>query len=288
MSRENCITAESYYQASLSAIDDTFQDALNETNDQLEAEFFRQTQASLMAALDQVAQPIKDSEYQVFVNAYHETPYDEDEEDEYIDDLCQQGQNATEIHDDERDEELDEEDLLDVAALKQAKVKRQQVRALSNRVTRVRQRVLDRVATTTETECQLEQPTIRIEKSPDLDDVDKHSVPMQSSLQNLNSALKDSTWQENLPLQVQKMQNTMKSIQDSENKTNHQQPMSQTESAILSQTNDRLDEALEKERQRLSQTCVTTTSSDPLEEENIGSTNASPEDRLATFMQDYF
>ncbi|CAJ1939899.1 unnamed protein product [Cylindrotheca closterium] len=281
MSRANCITAESYYQASLDAIDATFQNVLNETSDPLEEALFRETQVSLIAALEQVAQPMNDSEYQALVNAYHETPYDQndDDDDEYEGEMGQQAENTIQAYDDEQEEELDEEDLLDVAALKEAKAKRQQIRALSNRVARIRQRVLDRVATTTEKECLMEQPTICIEKSPDLD-IDKHSGLMQSSLQNLNNILKDSTWQKNLPQQTQRMQKTMKSIQYHEI-TNHQ--LSQTETAILSQTNDRLDEELEKERLQLSQTSVTT--KDPVAEDG---TNASPEDRLATFMQDYF
>lgn len=277
MSRENCITAESYYQASLKAIEDTFQTAVDETSDPLEEALFRETQASLMAALQQVAQPMKDSEYLSLINAYHETPDDEYDGD-YEDETSQDCDDAT-IDGDDGDEELDEGDLLDVRALKEAKQKRQQVRALSSRVTRVRQRVLDRVAKTTEKECQITEPEIQIEKSPDLDG-DQHSASMQASLQNLNNILKDSTWQENLPKQVERIQTTLKSIQDRK-KTNQQ--LSQTESAILSQTNDRFDAELENERLRLSQTSVA--DSNPVV---LDGANVSPQDRLATFMQDYF
>jgi hypothetical protein len=72
----------------------------------------------------------------------------------------------------------------------------------------------------------------------------------------------------------------MKSIQDRQATNQH---LSQTESAILSPTNDHLGEELEKERLRLSQTSFTTNI--PVEQDGP---NASPEDRLATFMQDYF
>jgi hypothetical protein len=84
---------------------------------------------------------------------------------------------------------------------------------------------------------------------------------------------------DNLPKQLQRLQDTIESIQKEQNKD---QPLSQTEIAIVSRTNSMADEELMDQCMRLSQQDYDPTGTTERDENRM-----SPVERLALFFQDY-
>jgi hypothetical protein len=148
---------------------------------------------------------------------------------------------------------------------------------------------LDRVAIEASTDFMVDFNTpIRVETSEDLAaDSSEESTSFQTSLERLNHALNQSQ-RDNLPKQLQRLQDTIDSIQKEQNKD---RPLSQTEIAIVSRTNSMADEELMDQCMRLSQQDYDPTPSN-VHRHHASATERdenrmSPIERLALFFQDY-
>eukprot|EP00980_Cylindrotheca_fusiformis_P023408 scaffold10472_cov126-Cylindrotheca_fusiformis.AAC.3 len=264
----NCIVAESDYKAALSAIESKFKNAAAPSDDTATQSFLEETQKALLESLQRIVHPVSDQEFHDIVDPYHiATPIvdaDESDSDESI----------TE-EEEEEEESIDEETLLDAKAYETAKEKREHVRSLTRRVQQIRQRVLDRVATEASKDFQVDsaKPEIVMEEGFETASL----ASFQESLNRLDKVLQQSEW-ENLPKQLQRLQETIDSIQREQDKD---RPLSQTEIAIVSRTNSMADEELLEQCARLSQNDY-----DPTNEEDMDDKQLSPVERLAFFLQD--
>jgi hypothetical protein len=269
----HCLVAESDYQAAASAITATFESSFqDQQEDSLAINFLHDTRSSLLKHMEQILQNVGDEEFHAAVDPYHVIPHEEEEDDSGDDYESEEEEEET------SKPEIDEEDLLDMKAYETAQKKRNQVRLLSKRVQEIRQRVLERVSLEACKDFSVQQSKgLRLESFIE-EETTISLTDLQTSLQNLTSALERHD-NANNPTQQRRLQDTIETIQKDQNSNT----LSQTEAAIVSRTNSWTDEELKEEFQLLSQpdsftgnTAATATV-----------TGLSPEDRLALFLNDY-
>jgi hypothetical protein len=229
----NNIIAQSDYQAALKALETTFQD-IDET-DPIARDLFQAAHASLVSNLSRMVQPVEDSVYHASIDPYHVVEEDESDQEEEEEVVDQQDEEIDEQDEeiDEQDEEIDEEDLLDTKALKEAQQLRSQVRNLSQRVQQIRDRVLQKVESSSSSS--QPQPDVRVQIEGA--EQEKSDADLTSSLEGLSKLLNHSQWAK-LPQHLQSLQDTIEVIHKE-----NVRPLSQTDVAIISRNNSE-DEGL--------------------------------------------
>lgn len=264
----NNIVAQSEYEAALAAIESTFDnfqvECENENLDQeLVEEIYAAAKKSLLNNVKRVVQPINDNAYSDYVDQYHMVLDDDDEESG--DDCSVKGENTGKgkqnTGEDEDEEEIDEEELVDQKAWKNARELRTRIRTMSAAVQIVRERVLnstkEEISSSISTHL-LEKP-IRIVFDGERDENDTKGIvgsdalndkenvvqnknstkspALQESLKDLSKLLNDPQWAR-LPNRMQSLQETVESIQKD---TTEDRVISQTEIAITSRHKDTIE-----------------------------------------------
>jgi hypothetical protein len=219
----NNIIAQSDYQAALKALEATFLD-IDET-DPIARDLFQAAHASLVNNLSRMVQPVEDSAYHAWIDPYHVVEDDESDQEE------EEVVEEQDDDDEEQDEEIDEEDLLDTKALKEAQQLRSQVRNLSQRVQQIRERVLQKVESSSSSS--QPQPDVRVQVEGA--EQEESHADLTSSMEGLSKVLNHSQWAK-LPQHLQSLQDTIGVIQ----KENVRQ-LSQTDVAIISRNNSEDD-----------------------------------------------
>jgi hypothetical protein len=275
----NDIVAQSDYEAALAAIEstfDNFQVSLhrgheneNENKDhssldqELIEEIYRVAKTSLLNNVKRAVRPINDNAYDDYVDQYHisleeesvNDGNDNDNDNDFVSsDEDPNPRNEESDDGEEEDEEIDNEELVDMKAWKDAQELRTRIRAMSNTVQSVRERVLKRTedAILSSTSKQLVDNPVEIVSNNDADDdmnehsasndkensvqgnktnCNKDSSALQDSLRDLSKILQDPKWKR-LPNRIQSLQETLETVQK---ETTEDRAMSQTEIAITSQ-----------------------------------------------------
>eukprot|EP00934_Nitzschia_sp_Nitz4_P002041 Nitzschia sp. Nitz4//scaffold60_size111251//103745//104617//NITZ4_004165-RA/size111251-processed-gene-0.45-mRNA-1//-1//CDS//3329555618//2041//frame0 len=272
----NNAVAQSDYDAAMRAIQSTFQEEASHP-------FLQQAQSALLDHLQRIVVPVKDQEFEEYVDLYHQ-PMEEDEDDDDASDPTRSMPPLEQVFQKLLQQELaalppiNEEDLLDAKAQQEAKELRSSLCSLSQQIEQVRGRVLEassQQAVDPRVQHMLEQQNqLPIIQSPS----SKPSNPaasveeLQTSLEALAALLQQSTWTEELPQQLQSLQQTMDVIQKD---SSEDRVLSQTEMAIVSRTNTMDDEDLDARRQQL------------IKGEGGQDQPLSPADRLADFLEQY-
>jgi len=272
----NDIVAQSDYEAALAAIESTFDNFQvsshrgheneNENMDhssldqELIEEIYRAAKTSLLNNMKRAVRPINDNHYNDYVDQYHisleeESVNDDNGNDNNFVSSDQDPNPRNEERDDgEEEEEIDNEELVDMKAWKDAQELRTRIRTMSNTVQSVRERVLKRTedGILSSTSKHLIDNPVKIvfnddsdgdnnEKSASNDkensvqcsknNSNKDSSALQDSLRDLSKILQDPKWKR-LPNRIQSLQETIETVQK---ETTEDRAMSQTEIAITSQ-----------------------------------------------------
>ena len=279
----NNIVAQSEYDAAIAAIQSTFEnfqvsgrcnenENLDESLDQqLIDEVYEAAKISLLNNVKRVVRSIHDDDYSNYVDQYH--MIFADESDNNVDN---NGNNNMSIvqneSDDEEEEEIDEEELLDMKAWKDAQELRKRIRTMSSSVQRVRERVLkdvDDSILSSISKHLVDKPVEivfedtdsnngknktlfdnisndkenRIQESNIGDnEMNDDSSTLQCSLQDLSKALKDPKWAQ-LPKTIKSLQETIETVRK---ETTEDRVMSQTEIAITSRHNHKIDKSIRR------------------------------------------
>ena len=213
----NNIVALSDYEAALKGLESVFQDV--DDPNPIFREFYQAAHASLVSNLSRIVQPVEDSKYHALIDPYHIVEEDDGSDQEEMVEANDEDAAAA-------DELIDEEDLLDNKALKDAQRLRTHVRILSQRVQQIRERVLNKAeSSSSSSELQPDVP-LQVNEVPEEDRVD-----LVESLEKLKNTLNHSQWAK-LPTQMKSLQDTIAVIQKESTR-----PMSQTEVAIISRSN---------------------------------------------------
>ena len=217
----NNIVAQSDYEAALKGLESVFQDV--DDPNPIFREFYQAAHASLVSNLSRIVQPVEDSKYHALIDPYHIVEEDDGSDQEEMVEANDEDAAAAAAA---ADELIDEEDLLDNKALKDAQRLRTHVRILSQRVQQIRQRVLNKAeSSSSSSELQPDVP-LQVNEVPEEDRVD-----LVESLEKLKNTLNHSQWAK-LPTQMKSLQDTIAVIQKESTR-----PMSQTEVAIISRSN---------------------------------------------------
>eukprot|EP00536_Pseudo-nitzschia_multiseries_P016854 jgi/Psemu1/313655/fgenesh1_kg.1268_\ len=312
----NNIVAQSEYNAALVAIKssfDTFQSwCLQQHNDEnvhhsldqeMIEEIYKAAKESLLKNIKRVVRPIDDDHYSDYVDQYHVVLDDEDSEDDGNESFYQRQalDNAQNQGDDEEDE-IDEEELVDKKAWKDAQELRKRIRVMAGTVQGVRERVLkctEEGIASSFSENLVDTPIrVRFDGEEDINNKDDDQTSdasndeehfarcntrtddsdpssLQNSLKDLAKLLQDSRWKR-LPTGIKSLQETMETI---EKETSEDRVMSQTEIAITTRCKDTIDDCT---RQKLF--------GEHPQQDGLSSANnytMNPMDRLALFGQTF-
>jgi hypothetical protein len=283
----NNIVALSDYDAALKAIEATFDgfqfqqpqpDSGNSEQQQLDQErideIYKACKESLVRNLDRIIRPVSDDDFHDYVDPYHYVQESIEDYDGGVseEELEFQKKIAETIKEGEKEDEVDEEDLIDEKVWKQARFMRVRIREMSTTIQSVRDRLLQKSkeGVSSHFQPQLVDKPVEIVDSEE-ENTEDPTVALQDSLQTLSQILQDPQWSK-LPHCIQSLQETIEAIQK---ETAEDRQMSQTERAILSQNDDNQMFFVESSRKLLEE------SSDGVAEEQI--VNAM--DRLAMLGQ---
>jgi hypothetical protein len=275
----NNIVAQSEYQAALAAIESTFdnfhqfqqegQDKHRhpDLDHEMIEGIYEAAKKSLLNNVGRIVRPINDNKYSDYIDQYHivldeDDDYDDEEEEESKDNN-NYDDDDNEEEEEEEEEEIDEEELVDTKALKNAQELRTRIRNMSGTVHNIRERVLKSTedGISSSFSAHLTDKPIKIvfegddnkEDGHDASNNDKEnninsssnskdinnkrynecisSSSLQDSLEGLSRLLQDPQWTR-LPNRIQSLQDTIETIQK---ETIEDRFMSQTEIAITSQ-----------------------------------------------------
>jgi hypothetical protein len=224
----NNITAESHYRAARDAIASTFDEFIGEEGEvgrwgQTAAEldhnivrqFFKDAKASILNNLDQYVQPVPDEDYSDYVDQYHfvlenKRPLEGEDDD---DDKELEENNSNEENNEEENEhdEIDEEEIIDTHAWKDARELRSRVRAKSIRVQQLRERVMNRTSDRINENC-LEPHISDMKPKIVMGEEGKDVSTVDESLKALSVLLEDPKWRQ-FPDHIQSLQDTIDVIQ---------------------------------------------------------------------------
>ena len=278
----NNIVAQSEYQAALAAIESTFDNfhqfqqegqdkhCYPDLDHEMIEGIYEAAKKSLLNNVERIVRPINDNKYSDYIDQYHIVL---DEEDDYDDDEEESKEKNNSDDDDheeeEEEEEIDEEELVDTKAWKNAQELRTRIRNMSGTVQDIRERVLKSTedGISSSFSAHLIDKPIKIvfegddnkEDGHDASNNDKEnsinnsssnskdvnskrskddtysdcisSSSLQDSLEGLSRLLQDPQWTR-LPNRIQSLQDTIETIQK---ETTEDRFVSQTEIAITSQ-----------------------------------------------------
>jgi hypothetical protein len=194
---------------------------------------FKACQLSLEQNFKRIVQPIPDEEFHAMMDQYY--PHELEEE------------PTQELVEEQEEEYEEEEDLLDPKALEQAQQLREKVRQISQRVEKYRNQVLLRASATTAKSSSRNQEILTSDSRPDLAPRDENPIlstsELHTSMTNLVKLLNHPNMAE-IPNKMMSLQETMAVIQRDTSPT---KTLSQTESAILSRTNDKENEEVARQ-----------------------------------------
>jgi hypothetical protein len=285
----NNIVAQSEYQAALAAIESTFdnfhqfqqegqdKNRYPDLDHEMIEGIYEAAKKSLLNNVERIVRPINDNKYSDYIDQYHivldeEDDYDDEDSDEDDDQNKENGKNKDNYNydvddeEEEEEEEIDEEELVDTKALKNAQELRTRIRNKSSTVQNIRERVLKRTedGISSSFSAHLIDKPIKIVFEGDDNKEDDHeasnndkendsnsnskginskinkgntandcisSSSLQDSLDGLSRLLRDPQWTR-LPNRIQSLQDTIETIQK---ETTEDRFMSGTEIAITSQ-----------------------------------------------------
>lgn len=234
----NRACAQSDLKAAMHAIQETIQQEIAATSDDLSAALFEGIQESLVGILERTLVPVADEDFQDYIDLYHVVPVNLEEAQQ------EEEESVAEIEQHEAEEEIDQDDLLDRKALEEAQQLRGVVRELSEQVQQTREQVLKESLQTTIAGQGYIDVIKSIEERPavqsqiDASAIREQQVALQASMGALSSLLTDSQWS-SLPQQLESLQSTIDVIQKESDKD---RPMSQVEAAIISRSNSAEDD----------------------------------------------
>lgn len=198
-------------------------------------------QLSLEQNFKRIVRPIPDDEFHTMMDQYYPPELEPEQTQDFIGEQQQ---------DDREEEDDEEEDLLDPKALEQAQQLREKVRQISQRVEEYRNQVLLRASAITAMSSSRNQEILTSDSRPDLSSVsprDENQIlstsELYTSMSNLVKLINHPNMAE-MPSKTMALQETMEVIQRDTTPT---KTLSQTESAILSRTNDKENEELARQ-----------------------------------------
>lgn len=219
--------AESDYRAAREAVASTFDEFLLEQEQpsssnkdgpmdhQLVQEIYAAAKTSMLQHLERIVQPVSDQDYSDYVDQFHFVLENQQQDDDHGSRGA--GISDTTLDVEDYDEfEIDDEELIDVHAWKDARELRSRVRTMSSRVQAIRERILqgstDRVINTC-LEPHLRDMRLEIVEDEDAKAADDQAVAtMKVSLTSLSSLLQDPQWTK-FPERIQSLQDTIEAIQ---------------------------------------------------------------------------
>mmetsp|Transcript_11929 Transcript_11929/g.34205 ORF Transcript_11929/g.34205 Transcript_11929/m.34205 type:complete len:329 (+) Transcript_11929:149-1135(+) len=314
----NNIVAQSEHDAALAAIESSFnkfQSSYSQDNQEnpfdqeMIQTVYEATKESLVKNIKRVVRPINDDHYSDYVDQYHVVLDDEESEDDHNGiDLQREPLNELDNQRDEEEQEIDEEELVDKKAWKDAQELRRRIRAMAGTVQSVRERVLrwteEGISSAFSTDLVDAPIQVRFDGEDNIDNKEQETksdasndvgylgqcntsenIPdhahefdftsLQDSLKNLTELLEDTRWKR-LPTGMKSLQETIESI---EKETSEHRIMSQTEIAITTRCKDTIDQSA---RQKLF--------GEHFEQDGLSSmvnNTMNPMDRLALFGQTF-
>jgi hypothetical protein len=305
----NDVVAQSDYEAALAAIESTFDkfqvshrrhenENLDHALDQeLIEEIYRAAKTSLLDNVKRAVRPINDNDYNDYVEQYHIILEEESENDNNDVDLNPKNEES-----DGEEEEIDNEELIDLKAWKDAQELRTRIRTMSNTVQGVRERVLKRTEdgilssvskhlidkpieiifndaddSNNETSASNDKEN-SVQGSKNIVGNNNSSIDssaLQDSLRDLSKILQDPKWKR-LPNRIQYLQETIETVRK---ETTEDRVMSQTEIAITSQYSNTI---IESSRQKILEVDC---EQDQSSSDNNSTSTINAMDRLALFGQ---
>jgi hypothetical protein len=260
----NNIVAQSDYEVAMEAIESTFtefQQQVSNVGEGLDqdriAEIYQAAKESVMRNFNRIVHPVVDNDFHDYVDQYHIILPDANDDDDDDEDIDKEIELATiEEEMDEEEEELDEEELVDHRAWKDAQKLRTRIRTMSQTVQNVRARILKQTEDSLVASLDRHLVNKKVEIVEDGENLVESTSGLQKSLQALSQILQDSQWTE-LPLRIQSLQETIEAIQKEKA---DDRPLSQTEIAILSQSSETNNSIFESSRKLLEESAEYTDS----------------------------
>ena len=243
-SKNNNLVAATIYRAALSGIENRFQE-LKERHGLESVTLLEKTQESLIKHLDRIVQPIHndDNDY----NDYNELlrRNDDDEEQEEDEEDLEEELDEEDVEQDDEEEDLEE--LIDDDAVQRVTKLRDEIRKASEQLAKYRDSVTMKAMELADKEIRTTSTTAFGEMVLDLVELRENFATTKTNDNNDNTTLKQNLTQLTNDLMTMEFETTVQTLQetidtvDNDYQQQHdddQQPLSQTERAIRSRTND--------------------------------------------------
>jgi hypothetical protein len=251
-SKKNNLVAATEYRAALSGIENRFHEIsveLKERHGLESGTLFEKTQQSLIKHLDRIVQPIhndNDNDNEDY-NDYNELlrRNDDDEEQEEDEEDLEEELDEEDVEQDDEEEDLEE--LIDDDAVQRVTKLRDEIRKASEQLAKYRDSVTMKAMELADKEIRTTSTTAFGEMVLDLVELRENFATTKTNDNNDNTTLKQNLTQLTNDLMTMEFETTVQTLQetidtvDNDYQQQHdddQQPLSQTERAIRSRTND--------------------------------------------------